>query len=81
VAGLIVTGFGYPAIFLFAALSAAIAMSIALALQRSARGSVAAGQHQARDTAPQPALPARSESADEPAIAMPSRHSVPQGAD
>jgi MFS family permease len=45
VAGLVVTGFGYPAIFLFAALSAAIAMGIALALQRSARPAAAAAFH------------------------------------
>jgi MFS family permease len=38
VAGLIVTGFSYPAIFLFAALSAVVAMAIALALQRTLRG-------------------------------------------
>lgn len=37
VAGLIVTGFSYPAIFLFAALAATVAMSIALGLQRAAR--------------------------------------------
>jgi MFS family permease len=38
VAGLIVTGFSYPAIFLFAALAAVAAMAIALALQGALRG-------------------------------------------
>jgi MFS family permease len=42
VAGLIVAGFSYPAIFVFAAMSAAAAMAIVLALQRSA--STVAGQ-------------------------------------
>ncbi|ARP81303.1 MFS transporter [Bordetella genomosp. 8] len=44
VAGLIVTGFGYPAIFLFAGLAAAIAICIALALQRGARAAATGGQ-------------------------------------
>ncbi|ANN78402.1 MFS transporter [Bordetella flabilis] len=49
VAGLIVAGFSYPAIFVFAAMSAAVAMAIALALQRSA--STAAGLEAPRPVA------------------------------
>jgi MFS family permease len=44
VAGLIVTGYGYPAIFVFAALGAAAAIAIAVLLQRAATRRVAAPQ-------------------------------------
>lgn len=44
VAGLIVSGFGYSAIFLFASLAAAIAVSIAWALQRTAASASMAGR-------------------------------------
>jgi MFS family permease len=65
VAGLIVAGFSYPAIFVFAAMSAAVAMAIALALQRSA--STAPGQEAPRAVAP--------------AAPLSSGHAIPAGGD
>jgi MFS family permease len=66
VAGLIVTGFGYPAIFLFAALAAMAAMAIAAILQRRDRRSEA--PRAGAGSAPVPSAPQRV-------------HAVPTGGD
>jgi MFS family permease len=65
VAGLIVTGFSYPAIFVFAAISATVAAAIVLALQRSGR--VAAAELAPRSVAP--------------AAPLSGAHAVPAGGD
>jgi MFS family permease len=80
VAGLIVTGFGYPAIFLFAALAAGAAMCIALALQRSARGHAAAART-AIDAARQAAAPSRREPAVPGLRSARSNQAIPAGGD